>query len=303
MEIEAHVPAQYLKPSLSSTRWQSIQKSVNPQSLESLRLEEINIAHCHQELFNFTKKCTNLKSFLVYNITGEHSDYSYIVSGIQQTLPGLEGLKELDIWGVTMGKSVLENLTTSSLHVLSLVRTELSDSGAALVSCISHLPFLSYLHLFESGLKEKEILDVLHCLPENCPGLIALDIARYKFKMPDIAYTSSLLHLKSVCFSFIPADQYIEIIDKLPTGLEMIYLGGKSVIANTESLLDVVRRRRGLSYLVVDEGRLGPDAEWRLRADMKKREGKLVVHVPGSKEFEEYKGEVAKLKQQCIDSS
>ena len=120
----------------------------------------------------------------MYDITDDSGDDSDIVQGVTPALPKLVKLRRLDKWGVYLGqygKSLLDNVNSPDLRVLMLSPDHLGGNGGALTSCLSHLPLLSYLYLFNSGLSKVELIQVLQVLPSSCPNLLYLAIEGASF--------------------------------------------------------------------------------------------------------------------------
>ena len=187
---------------------------------------KVNLGMCHKEVFTFISKCKNTKRLILYDITDDSGDDSDIVQGATSVLPKLGKLKWLDIRDVFLeerGKSLLDNVTSPDLRVLKLTRSHLGYNGGALTSCLSRLPLLSFLDLFNSGLSETESNQVLQVLPTSCPNILYLDIIGVSFTNAELNPVFLLYHLRALGFVPSSPEDLLEALHNLPKTLQMLY--------------------------------------------------------------------------------
>ena len=294
------------KPSLSASRWRDYQTSINPHQVQVLRMEDINVGICYNELFGFTAQCSNLTGLLISYIKDNSETSSHIVTGLTKALPRLKKLKQLDIWGLNMGDAgsgVFSAIASPNMRILSLKKTGLLGAGTAFMSALHRLPHLSYLLLFYSGLLKHELISVLKLLPTTCPNIVYLLIYPSKFTVEESKSVCKLNKLTSLGLNFETADDCIKTLGQFPQPLEMIYLYGYlSILDRLNDFLDVIRPYTKLHYLVVREGVLDSEGEDKLRKLMRKKGGRLVVDTKDSQGFKEYKNRIITLRNYCLSS-
>ena len=90
------------KPPLTATRWHQFKGTVQPHEVQVVRMKEVNIGYCCEDVFDFIVLCKNMKRLLIYTMHYSNSDRD-IVTGLRKVLPRLNKLKQIDIRGVNMG--------------------------------------------------------------------------------------------------------------------------------------------------------------------------------------------------------
>ena len=217
------------KPPLTASRWHQFKGTVQKHDIQVVRMKEVNIGYCCQNVFDFIVQCNNMKRLLIYSMQDSNSDRD-IVTGLIRVLPRLNKLKDVDIWDVNMGSkgsNVISSVNSPDLRILDLTRTGLSGAGSSLTSALHRFPHLSYISLFNSGWTKKESLAVLNTLPSSCPNIVHLSIYPAKFtseEIKPICKRNSLNKLVSLVLHFKTIDDWLTSLGQFYQPLEMLFL-------------------------------------------------------------------------------
>ena len=292
------------KPTLSSSRWKQFTEDIKPVLVEAVSLADINIGMCHQDVFTFTGKCKNTKRLFVLDITDQSGDDSHILQGITSALPSLVKLRELHIRDVYLGeggKDIIQNIQCNNFRMLCLYNSHMSESGASLLSCLSHLPLLSYLVLFNSGLSPAEIRQVVQCLPLSCPNIVYLDIFGITFATLELQDISRLSALRGLALA-TSADDLAQTNKPLPSSIEMLYLRGMVTISQKlQEFISIIRCCPKMMYLVMNQRHLDSESVGMVRQEIELRGGQLVDSDIDSQAWEDYVTEANKLREECFN--
>ena len=270
-------------------------------------MDEVNLGMCHEEVFTFISKCKNTKQLLLYDITDDSEDASDIVKGVTPALPKLDKLRILYIWDVYLqecGKSLLDNVYSRDLRVLSLTRTHLGGNRAALTSCLSRLPLLSYFCLYNSGLSKLELIQVLQVLPSSCPNLVYLETVSPSFSNVEFKPVFSLNLLCGLGFSASSSEDLIEALKNVPKTLELLYLSGDvSVLHKLHEFLSAIRSLPRLRFLAVNKGCLDFEGEQNVSDLLNQTGGRFVNSGTDSQGWMDYEGQVTILRNECFNAT
>ena len=295
------------KPGLSAGRWQQFTEDIKPVLVKSVRMADVNLGMCHKEVFTFISKCKNTTSMVLYDITDDSGDDSDIVQGVTSVLPKLVKLRELDIWHVYLkecGKSLLDNVNSPDLRVLCLNRVHLGGNGGALTSCLSRLPLLSYLDLFNSGLSKVELIQVLQVLTSSFPNLLFLGIVGASFSNVELKPVFLLNHLQGLVFVPSSAEDLIEAFNNLPKTLQLLYTAGKVRVSPIlQEFISAIRSLPTLRFLVVNKGFLDSEGEQQVSDVLKQTGGRLLNNVNTDPQaLKDYKDQVNILRDECFNA-
>ena len=239
----------------------------------------------------------------LYDITDDSGDDSDIVQGMTSALPKLVKLRWLDIWDMYLqeyGKSLLDNIKSPDLRVLSLINNHLGGNGGALTSCLSRLPLLSYLHLFNSGLSKLELIQVLQVLPTSCPNLLSLDIVGASFSNLELKPVFLLNHLQELGFLASSPEDLIE----LPKTLELLYLRGNVSVSHIlQEFISAIRSLARLKFLAVDEGCLDSEGDQKVRDVLKQTGGRFVNSDTDPQGWKAYQAQSTILRNECFNAT
>ena len=267
------------------------------------RIEDVNLGSCHKEVFKCISTCKNTKSLFLYDIKDDSVDDSDIIQGITSVLPKLVNLKQLDIRGVYLddrGKDVIDSIQ-SDLRILFLCDTHLSGSGSSLVSCLSHLPLLSYLNLFDSGLSKVELNQILQVIPTSCPSLLGLQIAGTSFNSVESKPLFLLKHLRSLAFASSSAEDLIKTLEKLPKTIQLLYLMDRvTILYILDQFVSVIQFFTRLKFLVVNKGCLDSGGEQNVSDVLKQSGGRFVNSDTDPQGWENYQDQITILKNECF---
>ena len=270
-------------------------------------IKEVNLGSCNKEVFTFISKCKNIRTLLLYDITDDSGDDSDIVQGVTSVLPKLVKLRMLDIQGVYLGKcgkSLLDNINSPDLRVLSLSRDQLGGNGGALTSCLSRLPLLSYIYLFNSGLSKVELVQVLQVLPSSCPNVLYLDIEGASFSNVELKPVFLLNHLRGLGFVATSNKDLIEALANLPKTLQLFYLtGGVRVSHRLHEFISAIKSLPRLRFLVVDEGFLDSKGEQKVSDVLKQIGGRFVNSDTNPQGWEDYQAQVNILRDESFNAT
>ena len=296
-------PESSKKPSLSAGRWQQFTEDIKPVLVKKIRMDKVNLGMCHKEVFTFISKCKNTERLLLYDITDDSGDDSDIVQGVTSVLPKLVKLRWLDIWDVYLqeyGKSLLDNINSPDFRVLDLKRNHLGGNGGALTSCLSRLPLLSFLYLFNSGLSKTELIQILQVLPSSCPNLLYIGVVGVSFNCVEIQPVFLLSNLRALAFSATSSEDVTQALKKVPKTLELLHLRGKVRVSHIlQEFVPAIRSLPRLRFLVVKEGCLDSEGEQKVSDVLKQTGGRFIKSDRDPQGWEEYKDQVNILKQEC----
>ena len=262
---------------------------------------------CHKEVFTFISKCKNTKKLLLYDIIDDSGEDSDIVKGVTSALPKIVKLKHLDIWDVYLreyGKSLLDNIKSPDLRVLMLSNNHLGGNGGALTSCLSRLPLLSYLDLFNSGLSKVELIQVLQGLPSSCPNLLFLGIVGASFTNVELKPVFSLKHLQGLTIDASSAEDLIESLNNLPKTLQLLYTAGKVRVSPIlQEFISAIRSLPTLKYLVVNKLCLDSEGEQKVSDVLNQTGGRFVNPGTDPKGWQDFKDQVTILNNECFNAT
>ena len=269
-------------------------------------MKEVNLGMCHKEVFTYISKCKNTERLLLYDITDDSGDDSDIVQGLTSVLPKLVKLRLLDIRDVYLGehgKSLLDNVNSPDLRILSLINNHLEGNGVALTSCLSRLPLLSYLHLFNSGLSKVELILVLQVLPSSCPNILFLGIVGASFNNVEFKPVFSLNHLRGLGFLVSSPEDLIEALKTLPKTLQLLYTGCNTGVSNRlHEFISAIRSLPRLRFLVVNEGCLDSEGEQKVSDVLNQTGGRFVNSDTDPQGWEAYRDQVEILRDECFNA-
>ena len=261
---------------------------------------------CHKEVFTFLSICKNTKKLLLYDITDDSGDDSDTVQGVISVLPKLVKLKQLDIRDVYLEeyvKSLVDNINSPDLRVLILSNNHLGGNGAALTSCLSRLPLLSYLHLFNTGLSKVELIQLLQVLPSSCPNLLYFDIVGASFSNVELKPVFLLNHLQGLGFLASSSEVLIEALKKLPKTIELLYLRASVIVSHIlQEFMSAIRSLPRLRFLVVNKGCLDSEGEQKVRDVLKQTGSRFVVYITDPQGWENYQDQVDILRNECFNA-
>ena len=268
-------------------------------------LDDVNLGNCHEEVFTFISKCKNTKKLLLYDITDDSGDDSDIVQGITSVLPKLGKLRDLDILDIYVGergKSLMDKMKNTELRLWRLCNTHLSNSGPSFVSCLSSLPLLSFVSLFNSGLSQTEMKQVLLCLPSSCPKLLCLNMSSYTFSDVELKPVYLLHSLRSIAFCPVSDVDMIESLKNLPETLTILYLAGSVTISNRlHEFISAIKSLPKLSFLVVDDGCLNSEGEERVSEVLKQTGGRFVNSDTDPEGWMDHRSQLTILAGECFN--
>ena len=295
------------KPRLSAGRWQQFTEDIKPVVVKGIRMKEVNLGMCHKEVFTFISKCKNTKELLLYDITDDSGDDSDIVQVVTSVLPKLVKLRLLYIWNVYLeeyGKSLLDNINSPDLHIISLTDNHLGGNGGALTSCLSRLPLLSHLDLFNSGLSKLELIQVLQVLPSSSPNLLCLHIVGTSFTHVEFKPVILLNHLRALVFVPSSAEDGIEALNNLPETLELLYLRGYVRISTRlQEFISAIRSLTRLKFLVIHKSGLDSEGEQKVSDVLKQTGGRFVVYNTDPQAWKNYLDQVTILRNECFNDT
>ena len=308
INIERKPESSSKKPRLSADRWQQFTEDIKPVLLDSVRIKEVNLGMCHKEVFTFISKCKNSQSLLLYDITDDSGDDSDIVQGVTSVLPKLVKLGELEIQDVYLldhGKSLLDNINSPDLRTLSLEHTHLDGNGGALTSCLSRLPLLSYLYLFNSGLSKVELIQVIQVLPSSCPNLLFLDIVCASLSNVELKPVFLLKYLRHLVFDPSSAEDLIEALYSLPKTLQLLCTEGNVRVSHRmHEFISAVKSLPRLRFLVVNEGCLDSGGEQKVSEVLKQTGGRVINNVNTDPQaLKDYQDQAAILRNECFNAT
>ena len=258
-------------------------------------------------MFTFICKCRNTKQLLLYNITDDSGDDSDIVQGVTSALPKLVKLRWLDIWGVYLGecgKSLLDNINSPDLRVLSLMNNHLGGKGGALTSCLSRLPLLSYLNLYNSGLSKVELIQVIQVLPSSCSKLLFLDIEGASFSNVELEPVFLLNHIRKLGFLASSSEDVTQALQRVSKTLEMLHLRGNvSVSYRLHEFISAIRSLPRLRFLVTDRGILDSEGEQKVIDVLKQTGGRFVNSDSDPQGWQDYKAQLSSLEHECFNAT
>ena len=295
------------KPGLSAGRWQQFTEDIKPVIVKAVRMADVNLGMCHKEVFTFISECKNTKTMKLYDITDESGDDSDIVQGMTSALPKLVKLRLLEIWDVYLqehGKSLLDNIKSPDLRVLSLSRDHLEGNGAALTSCLSRLPLLSFLNMCYSGLSKLELIQELQVLPLSCPYLLYLDIVDASFSNVELKPVYVLNHLRGLRFLASSPEDLIEALKEVPKTLELLYVWDNVRLSHKlHEFISAIRSLPRLRFLVVNKGCLDSEGEQKVSDVLKQTGGRFVVYDTDPQGFKDYLDQLNILINECFNAT
>ena len=258
-------------------------------------------------MFHFLSKCENTEQLLLIDITDENGDNMDILNGLTKVFSQLAKLRGLDIWDTYLGENgakIMDNITSPDLRVISLYDTHLSGSGKSLVSCLSHLPLLSYLGLSNSGLSKVELIQVLQVLPESCPNILYLKTDNDLFTSVEMEPVFLLNHLRSLSFSPSSPGDLMEVMKKVPKTLSLLHLEGNVGISNRlQEFISAINTLPRLRFLVVHKGCLDSEGEQKVGGVLKETGGRFVIPDVDPKGWDDYQSMSIILKNECFKDS
>ena len=295
------------KPYLSAGRWQQFTEDIKHVLVDSVRMADVNLGMCHKEVFTYISKCKNTKRLLLYDITDDSGADSDIVQEVTSVLPKLAKLRWLDIRDVYLeerGKSLLDNVNAPDLRVLRLTRTHLEGNGGALTSCLSRLRLLSSLDLFNSGLSETELNQVVQVLSTSCPNIQYLDIIGAPFTSVELNPVFLLNHLRALAFVPSSSEDLIEALHDLPKTLQMLYPAlNVGVLHRLQEFISAIRSLPRLRFLAVNEGCLDSEGEQKVSDVLKQTGGSFVVYITDPQGWQDYQAQVTILRNECFNAT
>ena len=293
------------KPPLTSTRWFLFTMTLQKHEVQVVRMKEVTIKYCCEEVFGFIVQCSNMICLLLYDIQDSNSDRD-IVTGLTKALPRLNKLKQIDIRDVNMGgdgSKVISSVNSPDLRIFILHRTGLSGAGSSLTSAIHRFPYLSYLDLLDSGLTKDESLSVLNTLPSSCPNIAHLSIWPGTFNSEETKPVCKLKKLINLELNFETIEDWLRALAQFPQPLEMIHQRGYMKIGNEMNrFISVMSSYTKLRYLVVNEDVLNYEGEDKVSKVMTRKGGRLVVWPKDSQGWKEYTDRIDKLRNDCMSS-
>ena len=296
------------KPPLTATRWHQFKGTVQPHEVQVVRMKEVNIGYCCEDVFDFIVLCNNMKRLLIYSMQDSNSDRD-IVTGLIRVLPRLNKLKQIDIRDVNMGgdgSKVISSVNSLDLRILILICTGLSGAGSSLTSALHRFPHLSHLDLFDSGLTKDELLAVLNTLPSSCSNIVYLSIYPAKFTSEETKSVCKLKSLICLCLNFETIDDWLEALGQYPQPLEIIRMYGNPSMGNElNKFIAIFSSYTKLRCLVVSEDVLNFEEEDKVSKVMARKGGRLVVDKykdRSSQGWKEYCDQIIRLRDDCMSS-
>ena len=305
LQIHKKETAALEKPPLTTSRWHQFMETVQPHEVQVVRMKEVNIGYCCEDVFHFIFQCSNMIRLLLYDIQDNKSGKD-LVTGLTRALPRLKKLKNIQIWDVNMGKEgskVISVINSPDLRILFFHRTGLSEAESSLTSALHRFPRLSYLDLFNSGLTKDESLSVLNILPSSCPNIVHLSIAQPKFTSEETMPLCKLKKLICLQISFETIEDWLRALGKFPQPLEMIYMYDNPSMGNEfKTFIAIISSCTKLRYLGVNNDVLNCEEEDKVSKVMTRKRGRLVVWPKDSQGWKEYQDQITKLKYDCMSS-
>ena len=246
---------------------------------------------------------------IMLGVTDDSGDDSDIVQGLASVLPKLVKLRWLDITDVYLdesGKTVIDNIESTHLRVLILENTFLLLSGSAFVKLLSRLPSLGYLSLFDTGLTKAELTQILQVLPTSCPNLLYLDVGGVSFTNAELKPVFLLNKLRGLGFGANIVDDLFEAIKNIHVckTLQFLYLMFNMAISHRQDeFISEVTSLPRLRFLVVSKSDLDSEGEQNVRNVLKQKGGRFVNSKTDPHGWDEYKGQLDILRDECYNAT
>ena len=287
-------------------KWRSPQAIAEPDHIRTICLNKVLFKDCCQEVYEYVKRCSELRKLLLYNVRDSNKNNTVVILGLSFALRHLNKLQLLVLRDMDIdqkdGKELFLALSSPDLRVLDLANTRIPDCGSELSICLARLSNLSYLNLNNSNLTTIEISTILQTLSDHNTSLTGLILhennlaavgellAGYIGKLP-------FLRVFGIWNCHIHEPELIRIIGNTSEKIEILDVGKNGKITSTAGLLhDLIKVRNHLLYMRVSKNQFSLLDEKMMEALMVRKRGRLLVNeIPI-----EYNKLISGIAEECL---
>ena len=301
---------------LSETSWMEDQTDLDPQQVNVITMNNVNVKGACRNLFNFISTCTQCSRLGIYAVSSiddqSSSNNNELSCRLCEALEKLQSLLEVDIRNTEFRGQWLQvwsSISNPGLRVLILDDNNLCREGKQLKTALERFPQLRYLSLNNSRIGGKDILDLLCELPSSCPLLQCLlihghDLSRAGDQLVQAFQGLTALTLLVISRCFMTSFCVCSIVEQINTGIEILDIHTNDPITERNRyVFDHIKECKSLAYLHVSSSQISEPELYELGTILTAQGGSLLLDA-GTKhdQWGSYVKHVTKIRDECSSS-